>query len=275
MERFLDAIHEEGAEIARSLNSRGIKLVDGSEIEADSLDYFFDNKADMEHEFYSELMSKVGQNKADWFCEVIANDWYDGKGARNGPGVQSLKLSVKRYLECILSGRDITSIVINDAVNSSASLFLDERDIAGILTINDQMMVSHIEAWKAHHRNSPWISNDDIFLRRGLSLDNPLDESIPYREWDYINSYSIAFSAPEKFSQMQTGKIPALINGDLDLFKGRILFFSPFVPNMKVGQLEAGVIPGERPEKIQGQGAHAGIREYILGQRPEPVDVDE
>jgi hypothetical protein len=90
----------------------------------------------------------------------------------------------------------------------------------------------------------------------------------------YINSYSIAFSAPEKFAQMQAGRIAAMVNGDLDLFWGRILFFSPFIPKMAVGQLEAGVIPGERPEQIKNQGAHGGVVEYILGERPEDFDVE-
>jgi hypothetical protein len=136
---------------------------------------------------------------------------------------------------------------------------LDEREIAAVLTVNDQMMTRHIEDWKASRPDSERISSDEIFLRRGLSLAAPLDEKIPYREWDYINSYSIAFSAPEKFAQMQACCIAAMVNGDLGLFQGRILFFSPFIPNMAVGQLEAGVIPGERPEQIKAQGPHGGI----------------
>jgi hypothetical protein len=42
-----------------------------------------------------------------------------------------------------------------------------------------------------------------------------------------------------------------------------------------VGQLEAGVIPGERPEQIKAQGPHGGILEYILGERPEDFEVEE
>jgi hypothetical protein len=221
MERFLDAIHEVGKEIERSRNNAGIKLVDGSEIDADCLDYFSDNKRDTESEFLAELQIKIGQCKAELFCDVIAKDWYDGSGLRSGPRVLGLKLSVR-----------------------------------------------------SRRPGSERISSDDIFLRRGLSLAAPLDEKIPYREWDYINSYSIAFSAPEKFAQMQTSRIAAMVNGDLGLFQGRILFFSPFIPKMAVGQLEAGVIPGERPEQIKAQGAHGGILEYILGERPEDFEVE-
>lgn len=91
-----------------------------------------------------------------------------------------------------------------------------------------------------------------------------IDTSQGYKEWDYINSYSIALSAPEKFSQMQEGNIPAIVNGELSLFEGRILFFSPFIPQMSAGQLEAGVIPNDKPLPIKEQGEHGGIVEYLL-----------
>ena len=273
MERFLDAIYDEKTEIERSPNRKGIKLVDGTEIDADYFDYFLENKRDLELEFRADLKNKLGQNKADLFCEIVASDWHDGKGLRDGPRVLSLKSSVKGYLRRVLKSTwNIKEIVQNDALPHSAPL-LNEREIAGVLTVNDQMMIRHVEAWKARHVNANQITTDDIFLRRGLSLDRPLDKGEPYREWDYINSYSIAISAPEKFAQMQFGKIPALVSGDLDLFSGRILFFSPFIPMMEAGQLEAGVIPADGPIPIKAQGTHGGILEYIIGERPETPDA--
>jgi hypothetical protein len=267
MERFLDAIHEEGKEIERAPNTRGIKLVDDTELNADYLDYFFENKRSMEKEFLHELREKLGNAKADLFCEIVSQDWYDGKGLRNGTRVLSLKLSVRDYLRAIV-GDDLPNIVENHELSDSRPC-LDKKEIAAILTMNDQMMVRHIEEWKKGHPNSDQMSDDNIFFRRGLSLKKPLDTNV-YREWSYINSYSIALSAPEKFSQMQAGFVCALVCGDLHLFDGRILFFSPFVPNMDVGQLEAGVIPADRPMPIKLQGKHAGILEYILD-RPEEL----
>ena len=96
-ERFLQAAHDEGSEIERSPNQRGTKLVDGQELTADALNYFVDNKAALEEEFYSDLFDAIG-SKAGPFCEVIATDWYDGMGLRNGDRVSALKASVKRYL---------------------------------------------------------------------------------------------------------------------------------------------------------------------------------
>jgi hypothetical protein len=44
MERFLVAVHTDGAAIERSPNEKGIKLVDGTELNVDVLNYFTDNK---------------------------------------------------------------------------------------------------------------------------------------------------------------------------------------------------------------------------------------
>jgi hypothetical protein len=186
---------------------------------------------------------------------------------RHGPRVLALKKSIRQYLEVITGSTSMANVVVNDISDPVASC-LDSADVAKILTTNDQMLTRHIEAWKERHQNADQLSNDDIFFRRGLSLQTPRDEDEPYREWDFINSYSIALSAPEKFAQMQNGRIAALVSGDWGLFDGRVLFFSPFVPMMDVGQLEAGVIPSENPLPIKYQGNHGGILEYIIGEQP-------
>jgi hypothetical protein len=269
MERFIDAAHYyEGGEISRTPDKKGIKLVDGSEIDADVLSYFIDNKAALEKEFLQDLINEIGKVKAELFCNVISSDWYDGKGLRNGARVSGIKLGIKQYLTHVISNTiDLSDLIQNHEIAKHTQLF-SGCEIEKILTINFQMMMEHIEAWKAQHPNSDWLSTDDIFLRRGLSLDNEIDTEKPYREWDYINSYSIAFSAPEMFAQMQKDKLSALINGDIGLFGERILFFSPFIPNMKVGQIEAGIIPSSKSVPIKYQGKHGDIYEYILDARP-------
>ena len=130
------------------------------------------------------------------------------------------------------------------------------------------MLTRHIEAWKERHQNADQLSNDDIFFRRGLSLQTPRDEDEPYREWDFINSYSIALSAPEKFAQMQNGRIAALVSGDWGLFDRTSTFLFAFRANDGCWPVEAGVIPSENPLPIKYQGNHGGILEYIIGEQP-------
>jgi len=114
-----------------------------------------------------------------------------------------------------------------------------------------------------------WVTpeDDDLFLRRGLVLEKPFEAAVPYTEYDFINSYSLALSAPEQFSKAKAG-IPAIVNGELALFTARVLFFSPFLPNMDVGQLEFGIIPSRQPLPLHYQGSHGAILEYILDPAP-------
>lgn len=273
MDRFLLAIHEDGQEIERSQNDQKIKLVDQKEIASDALDYFTSSKPKMEEDFFTDISGRIGKTKANFFCDVLANDWYDGRALRNGPRVRSLKLSVYCYLSALLEDSgDISNIVINQDNFSGVTQELSMQDIAAILTVNDQMLYQHIEAWKSQHPNVFMLSTDDIFIRRGLALKEELDTSVLYKEWDFLNSYSIAFSAPEKFSQMTIGSLPAIVNGNINLFKNRILFFSPFIPGMISGQLEVGVIPSLKLLPIASQGVHGGIHEYILD--PAPFEIN-
>jgi hypothetical protein len=270
MERFLVAIHESNAEIERSPNKKGIKLVDGSEMSADGYEYFLSNKKSMEEEFLGDLTEKIGEEKALLFCEVISTDWYDGRSLRNGTRVRAMKRSIRNYLLKELGGpAKVSKVVQNTDAFDDVQPLLSEMEIAGILSVNQYAMHRHIEEWKARHPRKDELSTDDVFLRRGLSLEKQLRATKHYREWDFISSYSLAFSAPEQFSQMTQGNVPAIVNGNIDLFEQRTLFFSPFIPGMVLGQLEAGVIPARKPQKLCRQSNHGGILEYIV----EPAEI--
>lgn len=268
MERFLDAIHTPGKEIERSANDQRIKLVDGSELDADVLTYFIKNKPTLETEFFSDLSDAIGEDKATEFCDVIATYWVDGRSKREALPVQRLKASVYSYLNCILRGRISMSEIVVMADPISASPSFSDKEVVKILEVNDRLLLKHIANWLDQHPDSNMLSRGDVFFRRGLGLRLPFSDGDIYREWDLINSYSIAISAPEKFAQMQRGLLPALVNADCDYFNGRVLFFSPFVPLMPVGQLEVGVIPNDKKDTLRAQGKHGGVYEYLLGRHP-------
>ncbi|SDA63374.1 hypothetical protein SAMN03159443_01902 [Pseudomonas sp. NFACC15-1] len=264
-ERFLIAAHRESVPIERSPNSEGVKFVDASELEVDLLTYFTENKEAFREEFSSELRNRLPGDIFTLFCEVLALEWFDGMSKRKGGRCRRLKRSIHDYL-CALNGSD-AKIVQTDELPLDVAPLIDIEHIAAILTVNDQMIYRHIEAWKQSHPNSDIISDSDVFLRRGMSLNDKLNVSEPYRERDFISSYSIAFSAPEKFSQIRD-ETPVLVNGEITLFAGRILFFSPFIPGMDATQLEFGVIPSVMPQPISYQGSHGGIHEYIIDPAP-------
>jgi hypothetical protein len=270
MERFLIAAHFEGVSIERSQNDQKIKLVDGAEIDSDMLDYFLDNRDAFRDEFLSELNTKIPLDESRAFCETVAEEWFDGKRLRETGRCRQLKFSVYEYFRLLGYARDSLVHVDNDF--ACVEPLITPQSVAAILTVNDQMLYRHIDAWKQQRSVYREISQNDIFLRRGLALSTPIIPEDGYKEWDFINSYSIAFSAPEKFAQMMDKRIPAIVNGEISLFSGRVLFFSPFVPNMDVGQLELGIIPSEQLTPIHSQGSHGGIQEYILD--PAPFQVD-
>jgi hypothetical protein len=267
--RTLAAIHKENTEIVRNQKNDGFQFVDNSEMIADSLEYFVTNKKTMENEFFYDLCKVIGKSDAQIFCEVISKDWYLGKGHSNDFRVEKLKASISIYLSSLYdSTSGLELLVKNPTLSTNIEPLLSAQQIFEILTLNDQMMFRYIEEWKSNHCNSYSISTDDIFLRRGLSLDGEINTSDGYKEWDYINSYSLSFSAPEKFTQIKNGNIRVIINGDLELFSNRMLFFSPFIPGMDVKQLEIGIIPCKTLLPIYYQGNHAGILEYIINPTP-------
>ncbi|MEI4970015.1 hypothetical protein [Aeromonas caviae] len=271
MTRFIDAIHHDEPVIERSSNVKGTKFIDNSEWSTDALSYFINNKDSLRKEFTSELLRKIDKAEIDLFCEVVAKEWFDGAKERNTGRPNNLKSSVYSYLSMIYGEKYASSCIQKINLPNNAKPLISNDAIASILTVNDQMLYKHIEEWKSRHPNSDKISDDDIFLRRGVSLTSPINTNKKYIEYDFISSYSLAISAPEKFSQNVKNCKPAIINGELSLFKGRVLFFSPFILDMDVLQLELGVIPSEKPINIHFQGEHSGILEYILDPAPHQI----
>lgn len=273
MQRFLVAAQVDGEAIERSSNEKGTKLVDGTELDIDMLNYFTKNIDEFRREFIAELEDTIDQPVLETFCKVVAEDWFDGSRLRRKGKCQRLKRSVLDYLGALKKCTSpLGRMVQNEEDLSEVEPLLSAEDIEKIITVNRQMLYRHIEAWKSTHPNNDSISDSDIFLRRGITLSNELEISCPYIEWDLINSYSIAFSVPEKFSKMikqgYSSAKPALINGELTIFMDRVLFFSPFIPGMPVGQLEFGIIPSAAPLPIHYQGMHGGILEYIIDPAP-------
>jgi hypothetical protein len=246
-----------------------INPVHEAELKSDALEYFRDNKNSMRSEFLEDIAEKIGQYKSEKFCEIIANKWFAGTAYQKDSEILQLKLSVKNYLGYILNKDDnFDEIVKNHAIECKSSLFC-AKDIASILTVNDILIEKYINEWMLCYENDKKISKNDIFLKRGLRIKNMICSDTDYIEQDYINSYSISITVPEKFSitKSENKKTSTLVNGEIDLFGGRFLFFSPFIPDMDLCELEFGIIAW-KPIQIEYQGECRGIHEYILGEGP-------
>lgn len=81
----MEAAHFDDSEIARArpTSTGGFLTVEQSEINNDLLGFFVDRKAEMEAEFVGELTEKIGEAKAQLFCDTIAGEWSDGLSKRS------------------------------------------------------------------------------------------------------------------------------------------------------------------------------------------------
>ena len=266
-ECFLDDILNESEEIYRAKKKPGTKIarVDKAEESFDNLIYFTEpnNKKKIEDEFFSKLIKIVGKDKAELFCELIRDYWYDGRTKRlKSPEILALKKSIQNYL---LEYRKVTNVenirVINQVQTNIAHSFEDD-EIEAILNLNMRMLEWHLTEWLSSHPNFIEMSSNDIYFRRGIYLNSRPDKT--YNEWLYINSYSLAFTVSEKFVGYKKKKIPIILNMNFGDLRERILFFSPFIKGMPPFQLEAGIIPHYYDLETEYQGTFGGIEEYLL-----------
>ena len=272
-QRMLEAIHDEDSEIERTNNNNETIAVEEKELASDALCYFYENKESFRVEFIDEL-EQCGISSEEYigFCNVIAKEWITGLPL---DGVLKLKKSILNYFQEINQGRTNFEKIIRSSVDELSLIepLISTYTLSKILSINHQMLYEHIEKWKDSHPDCEMISDRDIFLRRGLRLNINLDTLNPYIEQDFINSYTIAVTVAEQFSQYDNPQFPVHINGNIGLFEKRVLFFSPFIPKMEVMELEFGIIPSKKPLPIGYQGLHGGIHEYLLD--PLPFQIRE
>lgn len=255
--RFLVTAHE-GAdpEIARTEYIKRERSVRPTELELDALDFFASNETNLKDEFYHDLKEEVDEAKAKRFCEILADAWSDGYTRRKGGEVLPIRASVEVYLKYI-SGRQPTT-------DTSHALFTP-REICKLLELNWRMLHTAVEDWIETHPRNDEFASSSVFFRRGLVLQKLFKDDHRYKELDVISSYTLSVTLAEQFANThREDEKSAIVNADFYLFSDRLLFFSPFVPGMKSSQLEAGVIPGEKPARLKYMGIHRGVGEYLL-----------
>lgn len=263
-ERFLNATSDNEDEIDRSENVRGqVKLTDSDEIKYENLNYFIDKKSDLEDEFFEELTKQISEERASEFCKIISENWYDGRAQRNSEPVKKLFASIKNYLLEYRKVKSEDGIMVFNQIEDDYEPNFDDDEIETILSINRQMFDGHIHKWIEGHPKHLEMGSGDIYCRRGIFLENKIMTK-EFLEWNYINSYSLAFSVTEKFAQMSPNDTPAILNTNLANIRERTLFFSPFIKNMPIDQFELGIIPHWWTMRIIKQGTHGGIEEYII-----------
>lgn len=266
MERFLDAVHNNNTPMIRTEYIQGTKKTLTCELQRDCLYYFVENKHLLSDEFIREATNRINAHKVDNFCQVIREHWFDGAAKRASEPVLRIKQSIRNYLVELTGSIELADQCVMKPVADDINPLFDNKELAMLLTINDELLRRHLYEWSKLHPTLRTASRDEIYYRRGFMLETLLPNTSPYTPVDYISSYSLALSIPEQFASMRSHpkNLPALVCAPCDYFNGRVLFFSPFIPEMAIHQLELGIIPNEKPETLEYQGEHSGMHEYIF-----------
>ena len=270
--RHAVAAHDPTDDITRAVRRDAYQFVDSDEANSDAFDFFTREAASMSASFVSELSDAIGANEAATFCDTIAVDWYRGERDTGRP--LQLRRSVYEYLQSIAKGANASALTQVGGPLDGVRGLVAAHAIQEILVLTGQFLHQHLHRWQEEHPEGLFMGSSEIYFGRGLSVGEPIDVAKPYKEWDYINSYSLGISVREKFSaesrRNTSGdtKVRVMISGDWHLFDDRVLFFSPFIPKMQPRELELGIIPSSKSLPIFGQGLHAGIYEYVIDEKP-------
>lgn len=235
------------------------KSLDKDEEYIDKMSFFIKNKKLMEKDFIERLANEIGEKKAIYFCDLIRNYWYDEGKRKSSKKIKGLKNSINKFLKTNIF------VVEHEIEEKSKISLISEEDIGKILDINRDLFNLYLEDWIEEHPLNHEKNTSNIFFLRGLNLDKLIK---PYKEKDYINSYTLSLSMAEQFSDMGNDR-NIIISGEYGLFYKRILFFSPFIPKPDNDkeypeQLEIGIIPHTSEVSFEEKEYLGGVRGYKL-----------
>ncbi len=269
MERFLEAAHTPEAGVALTPVRPGFKLASPGGLIGDQLAWFVDRKPEFEAEFQALLVGRIGEEKTKRFFELLATRWIKGGSNKREGEILDLIESVANYARAVWTS---DAPIVQLPIAPGGVPFLDQRDVALILSANDQMLQSTIDDWLEVRPNGAELGRDEVFVSRGLALKKSMRDRTTFSEYGFLSSYTLAISISEQFCRAQPG-LAAMVHTEIDTFQGRVLFFSPFIPGMNGTQFELGVIPGSRPDRLAFQMEHSGVEEYRLGDLPEDISA--
>lgn len=263
-ERYLQAAHYGNAHPDRTHPWVKFKTIAPLEVQLQAM-AFFERECDaLQREYIRRVDECIGREKREAFLGAFSSkQWQDGRRAREeSPGVLAVKASVKALFEW----RGERPRIVGDT-NVAAEPLLEPEETAQLLTETWDWYDNTIQDYIEQHPGGLEMGSNDLCLHRGLVLHKPFIDGEPYFEMGYINSYSMCVSVPEQFAALADGskrEIAAIVSGELYDFRYRILAFSPFIPGMQSGQLEACVIPSAKEVRVRGQGVYSGIHEYLI-----------
>lgn len=270
MEGFLDALHDPDGELKVSQRYRGLKFIGEKESKLDGLEYFSLNKKRLEKEFSKECSNLIGKKKTHKYFDVISNTWYEGRSLRTGEHNYPLLKSIEKYFTHFKRIRKDQILVRNQPDFGKTDLLFEPDVLDQIFMLNNRLTNWCFQDWISRYYPRESFGTNDIYIRRGVVLDDKDYNGAIFYDQNYLNSYSLSITVGEQFSQSGEGN-PSIFNLAYNNCLDRILFFSPFIKNLnndlveaQYEQLELGLVPPYSKMQMTLQDKHDNVSEYIL-----------
>lgn len=229
-----------------------------SESENLNFEYFKNNAQTMASEFKNDICNEIGEDKYNYFIELISNYWIPA-GKRDSKKIRQLEFTIKEYLKIFCKAK--IRVLKDKSINANQVLTL--QDLYQILEITRRLVGHYIQEWLSSSKHD--FSSNEIYLFRGINLENYPRKNKRFIEFRFINSYSLSLSIAEKFSDtVKQPKVNAIFALNENLVDNRILFFSPFLPGCQDSQLEFGLIPDLNKLRVKNACKRNGHSDCLL-----------
>lgn len=255
----------------RVTHTPGVKTTSSDEDKYRKLDFFRSTQGEWSAEFRSRLEAKIDPDLVSKFLNGITSEWIDGRKARHDSQImQSLKASIQNY-DREIHGSKAQEFVLEVIPNTVAPLF-DVYDMRNLYEINSSMLEAYMGEYLVELNSHLISSISDLIVRRGIFAEKPTKEHLV--ELNLLSSYSLSLSASEQFAVTYTSRTKAIgeatiIGCAFPEIQNRVIAFAPFIPGMKIDQLELILPPPVNIAHLTPLKSWGEVTEYVFKTHPD------
>jgi hypothetical protein len=239
----------------------GVKVMEASEEQLRSVDFFVSHQAEWSRDFRDGLSAAgIAADKIDDFVGSFAASWVDGSSRRQGsPEMMGIKASIRDH-DRACHWRHAGKFVLSE-VDAGVAATFTPAEMAAIFDVNARLLETVIR----DYLDIMGIDSiNELYVRRGVFMPKITDLRI---DLHYLSSFSFALGPVEQFAQTWTratkgSGVPCIFSAPLPAIQTRVVAFAPFIEGMDLQQLELVVAPPTEPTPLEPLGDYGGIHEF-------------